>query len=461
MTADATRGQESPAPSMNRAPAHPAYTLFPYLLMGLCAAYYLVFFLLSAAAQHDSLWPAAAPHQTSGYVQSPIALGALGMAIGGLTALVIGQLAGIYAARGIGKPILSIRATHAEFFLFQDAAGAQTRYTICLFGVIAVALLNLLQLRFPVLYQILSGAVFFCVAVLRHDQIGGAPRRAARIAGYLALALLLLSYASMQQWTGLFLILLFLALIDLLYRRHQWIIWGAVLLVALPIYPMKRTILPAKIASICIPAGEPVMGRYLIEIVAKCQSRENLEALSAAVLPWARDQVLRRISTIRLLDRAWHETPERIPYYRGETLRPLLYVVVPRFLWPNKPREDIGNRIGHTYRVLSPADHVTSINLPWIVEFYINFGIPGVLGGLALTGFLMGGIAWLGVAASRSEVIALLTISVLFPLTYQESNLSLMLGNTLHGLVGILGLLALVYAAERFGRRVRPTRLVP
>lgn len=460
MIADRSPDPRSVIALSGRNDERPPHGLFPFLLLTLSAAYYLIFFIVSAALQHETLWTPPAPHEVWGYVGGPLAPEVFALVLGGLGALVAGYSLGVATAHTGRHKAERLSGALQTRWTARVAPSPRLRFAACVFALIAVALLNLLQLRVPVLYQILNGAVFFCIAVVRHGHLMGSETRASHIVGYGALLCLTLAYASMQLWTNLFLMITFLAALEILYRRAWWLIWGVMLALAVLVYPMKRTILPPPVAAICIPAGESPRERYVLEVARKCASTADLQRFFAAVAPWARDQLLRRISTVRLLDRVWHETPEPVPYFKGETLYPLLYAAIPRFIWPNKPREDIGNRIGHTYRILSPDDHVTSINLPWIVEFYINFGSTGVIAGLGLAGYVLGGLAWLGTVVTRSTVASLLTVSTLFPLAYQESNLSLMIGNALHGLIGACSLIVLIGLVSRFARRSpspRPT----
>ncbi len=81
-------------------------------------------------------------------------------------------------------------------------------------------------------------------------------------------------------------------------------------------------------------------------------------------------------------------TPEQIPYWRGETLYPLLFKPIPRFLYPEKPEDISGGIFPHRYGFLSQANRETSFNLSPMVELYCNFGIAGVVIGMFLYGLL-------------------------------------------------------------------------
>ena len=82
-------------------------------------------------------------------------------------------------------------------------------------------------------------------------------------------------------------------------------------------------------------------------------------------------------------------TPSRIPYWGGYTYSTLAYGLLPRFLFPFKPKKVTGQDFGHRYRFLNPRDKTTSYNLPLVVEMYINFGPAGVVLGMFIFGLVV------------------------------------------------------------------------
>jgi hypothetical protein len=129
-----------------------------------------------------------------------------------------------------------------------------------------------------------------------------------------------------------------------------------------------------------------------------------------------------------LLQYCVDNTPEKIPYLEGSTFKNLATNWIPRVFWAEKPREVLGQWFGHKYRILNPDDAGTSINIPWIVEFYVNFGLWGVVGGMALTGFLLAVLELVFCRAGMTDLEIIAGWSLIFRLFYQESNVSLMLG---------------------------------
>jgi hypothetical protein len=125
------------------------------------------------------------------------------------------------------------------------------------------------------------------------------------------------------------------------------------------------------------------------------------------------------------------ETPNRIPYWGGETYKPLITMFIPRIIWQNKPEEKVGQSFGHRYGFINPTDDVTSWNLPWITEMYANYGSVGVVLGMTLVGCLL---AFLEAKLNRPGMIPLEFVvgaTILLPLVFQESNFSNMAGNIL------------------------------
>lgn len=125
------------------------------------------------------------------------------------------------------------------------------------------------------------------------------------------------------------------------------------------------------------------------------------------------------------------ETPKRIPYWGGETYKPLITMFIPRIVWPNKPEENVGQSYGHRYGFLTPVDDETSWNLTWITEMFANFGSAGVVLGMSIVGCLF---AYLEAKFNRPGMTPLEFVvgaTILLPLIFQESNFSNMTGNIL------------------------------
>jgi hypothetical protein len=98
----------------------------------------------------------------------------------------------------------------------------------------------------------------------------------------------------------------------------------------------------------------------------------------------------RRLALINSVAAVIRDVPRWVPYENGRTLfYPTLAFFVPRILWPDKPKHTLGREFAETFRVIHILDEQTSISPTVTGELYWNFGVPGVLIGMALWGMLM------------------------------------------------------------------------
>ena len=146
-------------------------------------------------------------------------------------------------------------------------------------------------------------------------------------------------------------------------------------------------------------------------------------------------------------------TPSQIPYWDGETYYPLLYKPIPRLIYPDKPVEVTGQTFGHRYGFLNPEDRTTSYNLPQLIEFYINFGIVGVLLGMFLIGVLYRTIQHIFIHRGMGLGTVVASVYVFTKLLLIESALSGVLG----GLMWSLVFLALVHFSVKVSENMRST----
>ena len=152
-----------------------------------------------------------------------------------------------------------------------------------------------------------------------------------------------------------------------------------------------------------------------------------------------------RLSMINFLSRVVSMTPSSIPYWEGYTYRSLFTKFIPRFLWPDKPEELTGNQFGQRYGFLDPGDNTTSMNLPWIVELYANFGTWGILLGMGMFGLLLAFLNQLFNRPQMNPVEFVYGTSLVFVLFYQESSFALMIGSVFLLSIALYVLLKLAY----------------
>ncbi len=166
--------------------------------------------------------------------------------------------------------------------------------------------------------------------------------------------------------------------------------------------------------------------------------------VDSAVEGWTKSG---RWGTIDIYAHVVRETPERIPYWNGETYYSLVGMAVPRVLWPSKPNKMLGQEFGHRYNFLLSDDVRTSINLPYFVEFYANFGFFGVLIGMAIVGAIYRVLQRLVNAPGQSPLMSIVGLILLFPLFNIESDFSLTFGGLL--LNGLATYMVLRFLARR------------
>lgn len=141
--------------------------------------------------------------------------------------------------------------------------------------------------------------------------------------------------------------------------------------------------------------------------------------------------LINRAANISLFAYTKFMTPEFIPHWRGDSYRTLWTSFIPRILWPEKPQSTIGQDFGHRYYLLNPNDKGTSINLPWLIEFYINFGIFGLIGGMFLIGIFFRVLLQKLKFPPQARIEYAIAVAITFGLFYAESNFALMVGGML------------------------------
>jgi hypothetical protein len=122
------------------------------------------------------------------------------------------------------------------------------------------------------------------------------------------------------------------------------------------------------------------------------------------------------------------ETPANVPYWKGESYYPLLSKPIPRFLWKDKPKEDIGKRFGHRYNLLAPENDVTALAMTHLGEFYFNFGPAGVIIGMFFTGLFYGCLQACFIHRESGIGGVIGAVFLLMTLLGIEQNLSAVLG---------------------------------
>lgn len=167
-----------------------------------------------------------------------------------------------------------------------------------------------------------------------------------------------------------------------------------------------------------------------------------------------------RLAHIAVLSYVISTTPDPVPYWMGGSYRTLWTSFIPRLLWPDKPQATIGQEFGHRYMLLGDSDETTSFNLPWLPEFYANFGLLGVIFGMFGVGVLFRFLVQKFTAPPARVIEHILGVAITFQLFYAESNFALMIGGLLLTYVAVVVLLrGMMMGSRRRGDAMPPIAL--
>tara|TARA_B100000886_G_scaffold65063_1_gene40683 strand:- start:1169 stop:2482 length:1314 start_codon:yes stop_codon:yes gene_type:complete len=129
------------------------------------------------------------------------------------------------------------------------------------------------------------------------------------------------------------------------------------------------------------------------------------------------------------------QSPEYIPFWNGYSYKILKSKLIPRIFWKDKPSDKLGNEFGHRYNILNKFennyDKQTSWNMPVLNEFYVNYGIKGVIIGMLLLGAIISIITNFFKYKNKLNIESTLSFFILMPIFFLESHLSLLIGNLL------------------------------
>lgn len=107
------------------------------------------------------------------------------------------------------------------------------------------------------------------------------------------------------------------------------------------------------------------------------------------------DRIDERLDQDYLVGSAVNQAQRTGQYAHGQTIFEAFVALVPRILWPDKPvRAGSGDLVSQYTGITFAAG--TSVGVGHVLEFYINYGVPGVI-----VGFLL-----LGTALSAIDVLA-------------------------------------------------------
>lgn len=98
------------------------------------------------------------------------------------------------------------------------------------------------------------------------------------------------------------------------------------------------------------------------------------------------------------------------PYQKGYTLTPLFYVLIPRFILPDKPDVPVGRLFNQEFNISTSPD--TWISTTFIGELYWNFSWSGIVIGMFIIGYSLGAVGSLTNMDSRTNVVRILVVLI-------------------------------------------------
>ena len=353
--------------------------------------------------------------------------------------LVIAGLALMFGAWIVGKRLAFARLPALRFGRAADAGSGATQgfpSPLALGLATLLALANLLYCAVPALRglpsigQFLQPAGYVAFALFYLLKAEG---RLPRLLTFVYFGAIMPLWIAALAITGLLTPAILLVCLWLSLRMHAlgaipWKSALAVMVVFLWIYPhMSEYRANYWRLEKDKPAIEKLVG--FGRLIAERTLSEGWGSTFASKRPFQR--VVQRLSLNIQFSVVVDKSPDPIPHWQGATYRALFLGWVPRIVWKDKPEERWGNEFGRRYQFLAPENDYMSVNLPWLVELYANFGIKGVVLGMALIGLFL---AFLERLLNRSEsdiVGKAVGAAVLLPLFYQESNFTVMTGSLL------------------------------
>lgn len=165
-------------------------------------------------------------------------------------------------------------------------------------------------------------------------------------------------------------------------RRVQarWIVFGLVALVLL--YPLASFYRSFVLLGHSIGLADVITnpGRILTLMSAFLGNVDWQEYLETGVSASSS-----RLDALGILTVIIRDTPDRVPFQGGWTIGYVFISFIPRLIWPGKPPIGIGQWVTDNY--VSEGGLIASqTGCTWIGEFYMNFGMMGVVVGMLVIG---------------------------------------------------------------------------
>lgn len=146
-------------------------------------------------------------------------------------------------------------------------------------------------------------------------------------------------------------------------------------------------------------------------------------------------RVVHRLNHLSLLGHIMVSTPATVPSWGGASYNSLLFLAIPRAIWPDKPSVGYANLLGRQYKLIQPEDRMTTVNVDPVTEAWVNGGWLAVIFSSAGIGLLFGAIlGWLG-SGGDQHIRLLAALTVALHMAVFESETALIVGGLVQGLL--------------------------
>lgn len=105
-------------------------------------------------------------------------------------------------------------------------------------------------------------------------------------------------------------------------------------------------------------------------------------------LEYFADRITLKSSVEQIISR----TGKDVGFQNGRTIEPLLYIFIPRFIWPDKPNSSMAGQVFNQEFKISASKN-TYISTSQVGELYWNFGWTGLVIGMMTIGAVMAAVA--------------------------------------------------------------------
>lgn len=243
-------------------------------------------------------------------------------------------------------------------------------------------------------------------------------------------------------------IVLFLVFLGIIYwnkkRTLPWVFIVLCILIAVILNPVK-----SKFRNHTWYAQDKSLTYYDKAILLGWVVKEHYADSSVHEKITSDKGIVHRLAHISTFAYVAAVTPDSVPYWSGDSYQTLWTSFIPRIFWPGKPQSTIGQDFGHRYGLIQTYDMGTSMNLPWIIELYANFGLWGILTGMFFIGVFFHFLLQKLKVSVEHPIEHVLAVTITFSLFYAESNFALMVGGILPIFIVFMVLVRLITLQSR------------